>query len=288
MRVREWLATNDDRSRWHGLREHEFDSAVFKRNDRATDVFLSTPPFGSTQVPPLGRKPKRTKTKMGDKEDRDPVARLCTDIENVIQRRRIGPGDAQSLREAVEVLNADDVTNPLEFEWDTAVYQVAYDQAIETQEEDEKQHSDRALEDINVHHPVGSVWIVRSDFDSGDDWKDRPRAELEVHWVVQVVGRAYRKPDSSNIMVPVRYYENVGKATDRTRQKKVRTKYKLGEVTNNLSPADLQLAIQMNVPKAGGSFIKHHLMPAVEHTSERWYRNAVGDYDVGQGGRVEK
>ena len=286
LRVREWIATDDDRSRWCGLKPHEFDSAIFRTTDPATVTFLSTPPFGSTHVPPTPRKPKRTKTKMGDKEDRDPVARLNTDIENVILRRKIGPGDSESLREAVRILNADDTAHPLLFDWDTTVYLESYDRALETEDTEEKEKSDRDLEDVRVHHAVGSVWIVRSDFDSRQRWKKTPKDQLEMHWVVRVVGVAFRVEDSGEILIPVRYYENVGTGEDRSRVKTKRTKYQLGDITADLTPQDLQLETQLNAPaRSGGwSFISHHKMPAVEHTTERWWRNAMGKYDVGRGG----
>ena len=286
LRVREWIATNDTRSRWCGLRPHEFDSAVFKSNDLATTTFLGTPPFGSTNVPPTPRKPKRTKTKMGDQEVRDPAARLTTDVENVIQRRRIGPGDSKSLREAVLILNADDTQHPLLFDWDTTLYTVCHERAAEKEEVEEQENSDKELEAVRVHHTLGSVWIVRSDFDEPSNWKKTPKNKLELHWVVKIVGQVYREEDSRAIKIPVRYFENVGVGEDRSKVTITRTKYKLGKVTNNLTADELQLEVQMNAPhRAGGwAFITHHKMTAVTHTSERWYSNAMGKYAVGRGG----
>ena len=107
--------------------------------------------------------------------------------------------------------------------------------------------------------------------------------------MIKIVGEVYRESDSQTIMIPVRYFENRGVATDRSKVAVERTMYEPGKITDNLNQDDLQLEIVMNARDraSGCSFISRHKDTAIKHTTDRWHSNVMGKYSVGRGGEVE-
>ena len=280
LRVREWIATEGPSSDWVGLAPHELDSAVFASTPETT-AFLKARPFSSGPVPPTLRKAKRSKAKESDKEERDPRARLYNDIEKLIELRKVGERDAKSLRDAVTLLNADDDEHPLEFDWNTSVYEEMYDRMCDEHHMERKEALDRELEEVLVHHAIGTEWAVRSDFASQVGWEKKTMEDLELWWVVRVVGAAFRREDGK-IRIPVRYYESTEKK--KTRSGTMQRRYQLGDLTADLTTQDLQYMLTLTAPVRGQDkgfkFIKAHHMKRLDHVATRWWENAHGKYDV--------
>ena len=237
MRVREWISTGDDRAEWVGLQKHEHDSAVLNEGPR-TAAFLSAVPFSLSLPPPIPRKAKRQRTNNGDPDERDPVTRLHRDVEKLIEQRRIGPGDARSLRESVLTLNALDADDPLKFDWDVTMYEEAFEQMFGAELEEVKEAEDLVLQRATYDHEVGSVWMVRSNFTEVKNWKKKKTSDLELFWLCRVRGVPFRKDGA--IQVPVRYYECDQKLFKRTGPGK---KYAIGDSLTDLKVAELLLAV---------------------------------------------
>ena len=287
LRVREWIATGDERSAWLGLKKFEHDSAVLKETPRTTS-FLQAAPFSLGTPPPLPRKAKRQKTNIGDKDERDPVKRLHTDVEKLIEQRRIGAGDAASLRESVKTLNAVDADDPLAFDWDVSMYEEAFSNMFSVEEEEVKEAEDLELQVAGYGHVIGSVWLVRSNFSELRGWKNKNKKDLELFWLCRVSGVPYRK--EGVILVPVRYYECDQKLYKRPGNKKhpPGKKYAIGESTAELGVDALQLNVKLNnTKKSKSDFINHHWVKKVAHVASRIWMLAKGKYRGGRGGGVE-
>ena len=280
LRVREWCAQDGKSSQWSGLLPYEVDTCAFK-NEAATLAFLRRKPFSTHEVPPIKRKAKRQRTNLGDNNEADPVARLSNDVEKIITKRRIEAMDAESLREAVKVLNACDDDDPLEFDWDTEMYTDAWDTLHRESRIAQVHAEDRELEDARNHHQLGEVWAVRSDFTEVNNWKTKKRQNLELFWLVKVIGKAYRNA-TGDIRIPVRYFEaDVLKTKERTKAGERTSQYKIGLIKDDLTTRDLQLKVRLTVEtKAGFQKINCHDKKKLGHLATRWLENAKGSYDV--------
>jgi hypothetical protein len=280
MRVREWCEKEGKSSQWVGLLPHEVDTSVFK-GDPVTLAFLRREPFTTHPVTPILRKAKRQRTKVGDAAVADPVKRLESDIEKIIDQREIATVDAESLREAVAVLNAEDADDPLVFDWDTEMYQETWAKLHQEEKRAVEEKLDLALEDAGNTHRMGTVWAVRATFEQVRGWRKKKRKDIELFWVVLVVGNAYRNEQGA-IRIPCRYYEaSAEKTKDRTKEGLRTSQYKLGDVRAELTCRNLQLSVRLNVPtKAGFQKINFHDRKRLGHVATRWLENAKGVYDV--------
>jgi hypothetical protein len=287
LRVREWCAKDGVSSQWVGLLAHEVDTCAFK-TEATTLAFLRRKPFSTHPVPPIKRKAKRQRTNIGDSNEADPVARLSNDIEKIITKRRIETLDAESLREAVTVLNACDENDPLEFDWDTEMYTDAWTLLHQEDRIVRVREADNDLEDARNHHQIGTVWAVRASFTEVQGWKKKKREDLELFWLAAVIGRAYRNPEGG-IRVPVRYYEaSAVKTRARSKSEGRTSQYKLGEIKTDLTTRNLQLKVRLNAKtKAGYQKISYHDFKALGHLSTRWLENAKGNYEVNSDGGEE-
>ena len=284
LQVREWCAQEGASKQWSGLLPHEVDTSAFKV-DADTLAFLRREPFSTHPVTPIKRKAKRQRTNIGDSNEADPVARLSNDVEKIIVKRRIEVLDAESLREAVKVLNACDDEDPLEFDWDTEMYTDAWTILHRESERVQVEAADRELEDATNQHQLGEVWAVRSQFTQVSGWKTKKREELELSWLVKVIGRAYRN-EQGGIRIPIRYYEvDVMKPKARTKSKERRSQYAIGAIKTDLTVRDLQLKVRWNAKtKAGFQQIRDHDLRKVGHVATRWLENAKGNYNVDSDG----
>jgi hypothetical protein len=280
LRVREWCAQEGKSSHWSGLLPHEVDTCAFK-TEPDTLAFLRRSPFSTHPVPPIKRKDKRQRTNIGDTSEADPAGRLERDVEKIIAKRRIESLDAESLRQAVKVLNACDDDDPLEFDWDTEMYSDAWDVLHRESKRAQVEAEDRELDDARNHHQLGDVWAVRSEFTGVANWKTKKREDLELYWLVTVVGRAYRKAGGT-IHIPVRYFEaDRLKTKDRTKAKDRTSQYQLGSITAELTVRDLQLKVRLNAKtKKGFQKINHSDRSKLGHLATRWLENAKGNYNV--------
>ena len=260
LRVREWCAQEGKSSQWVGLLPHEVDTCAFK-TEAPTLAFLRRKPFSTHPVPPIKRKAKRQRTNNGDSNEADPVARLSNDIEKIITKRRIESLDAESLREAVTVLNACDEDDPLEFDWDTDMYTDSWDILHQESRRARVEEADRDLEDAANHHQLGDVWAVRANFTEVQGWRTKKRDDLELFWLVTVIGKPFRTSEGV-IRIPVRYYEtSTVKTKARSKAQGRTTQYKLGNIKTELTTRNLQIKVKLNVvTKAGYQKIYHHDM----------------------------
>ena len=283
LRVREWIATRDQRATWSGLERQKTDSLVFL-NTPLTKHFLSCPPF-ETRPPPIKRKAKRLRTNVGDKQVRDSAARLRTDVERMIRARRIADDHAADLRAAVAKLNALDIDDPLDFDWDTSIYADAYTEMRRREREEkgegeEQEDRDTELERSVLQHPVGSVWAVRSDFDSEPGWEKKPK-QKERAWLVRVRGSVCRAV-GGELRVPVEYYEAAAKKK-KCRDKSVRRKYKLGGERVRLAPNELQVELKLNARDSRKyATISRHSLNTLQHWVARWVEAAKRDLRAGE------
>ena len=287
LRVREWCAQEGKSGQWVGLLPHEVDTCAFKI-EAPTLAFLRREPFTTHEVPSIKRKPKRQRTNVGDASVTDPVARLSTDVEKIITRRRIAFVDAESLREAVTVLNADDDDDPLEFDWDTEMYTEAYALLHREARRVQVEAADRELEDAQNHHQLGDVWAVRADFTAVKDWLTKERADLELFWLAKVIGVAYRNA-AGDLRIPVRYFEADNQKTkDRTKEGLRSSRYSIGKVKVDLTPRNLQLKVKLNAAtKSGFQKIYQYDRRRLGHLATRWLENAKGIYKVDSEGDDE-
>jgi hypothetical protein len=284
MRVREWIATRDERSFWTGLEDQKTDSAVFL-TDKNTKFFLSCHPFDVTP-PPIARKAKRTSTQAGEVV-RDTAKRLTKDIEKLISLRHIKGDDVVSLRASVAKLNARDDVDPLEFDWGTVMYTDAYEVMADAERQRvgvaEPEVRDTELERASLAHPSGSVWAVRSNFAEKTGWEKKTKGKLEMAWLVKVTGPVVRGSGPGHeLQAPVRYYESDGKLK-KCRDGSRRRQYKLGRtVEEHFTVEDLQVKLKLNVAnKKKLATIEHHSGVTLKHWVQRWWESAKQDLRAG-------
>ena len=211
----------------------------------------------------------------------DPVARLSNDVQIIITKRRIESQDAESLREAVREVNACDEGEPVEFDWDTEMYKYVCEFLHRQSRRVHEEAEARELEDAQNNHQLGDVWAVRSEFTEVNGWKKKKREDLELYWLVTLIGRAYRNAEGA-IRIPVRYFEaDLVKTKDRTKEQARTSQYKIGSIKTDLTVRDLQLKVRLNnKTKAGFQKINFNDRRKLGHLATRSLENAKGHYDV--------
>ena len=197
LRVREWCKKPGSESQWRAIESNMLDTAIFKQDDEQTDEFLTHSPF-FLEVPPAQRNEPKSEVQQN---------RLRTDIEALIKHRKIGAVDSADLRRALEEICS---TRAYEFDWETLLYEDAFNAQNNQPAAEEKEWRDSELDSAVLFHPVNSYWIVRSDFSDDKGWEKKEEKDVDFFWVAKVVGSPVviqRDGEDRHIDVPVRYME---------------------------------------------------------------------------------
>ena len=172
LQCRRWCSGKGPGSDWGGLEDDRMDSPIFLENDE-TDAFLAAEPFSI--VPPPSQ--------MSDKVTA--FARINKDTRNLMVTRNVKGDDADDLDQCLRTMM--NYKEPLLFDWDVSMYVEAWNNKRTAPRDEAEAAEAQALEIASRHHPVGSTWCVRSDFDDNEDWETLPAKDLRFFWICRVV-----------------------------------------------------------------------------------------------------
>lgn len=267
-KVREWIALEGHRT-WVGLRADEVDSPVFGDTDDVRSWLKCGPFGGAVRVPVSQRTAKLRKQKEKD--------RLRNDVEKMIAKRHLPEVHAQDLRDCVDKCTAEAEVDPLEFDWETDMYDQLWELQEDAPDEEAKERENEALADAILHHPIGSFWVVRSDFADND--ASTVTATSHFFWLCEVVGSPFvdEASEGRDIGIPIRWWEKVDnpKKSDDTFPR-----YERGELRDDLDVKDLQVRVQLTAAarKNKRRSIKKHCHQRVAQRVAAWKALARGEY----------
>jgi hypothetical protein len=185
-------------------------------------------------------------------------------VEKIAVARQVSEQDYDSLMDSVAIMNS---LEKLSFRWskkEIDVYQKVSKSRPIAQGVDE--NVDHELMEAIAHHDVGTVWVVRADFETTKGWKKRKplretgwsrqkQERLELFWLVRIDRGPERSLASREIEVMCTYYERTERtaASKKTPDERPWWSYVLCDSTNPLNVGDLQIQVKLNQKQKDGS-----------------------------------
>ena len=261
---RNWIARKGHNV-WGGFKAYEYNSAVFNKTKETKAILArGAAVLRDGLIPPIDRKSREVSQNSGKKRKVVPGKKLAKSVEKIAVARQVSEQDYDSLMDSVAIMNS---LEELSFGWskkEIEVYQKVSKSRPIAQGVDES--VDHELMEAIAHHDVGTVWVVRADFEKKRGWKNRKpfkefgwkkqkKERLELFWLVHIDRGPERSLASREVTVQCTYYEKTKRtaASKKTPDERPWWSYKLGASTNPVNVGDLQIQVKLNQKQKDGS-----------------------------------